>query len=165
MSFVGMSYVLEQTKQQQVLALGQLGWTVSRIATAVRVDRATVTRYLRAAGLPVRGRGRPSEGTANAAITPEVSTGSGANPAISQGEVSTDVRPARALRTLPMQQRRSSTTCSSSRERGRRDRFEARQSSLDSSWRRGPEIPTLLHDLVGIPRHNRPPLRRDQTRA
>ena len=75
MSFARMSYVLEQTKQQQVLALGQLGWTVSRIAAAVRVDRATVTRYLRGAGLPVRGRGRPSEGTANAAILGhEVST-------------------------------------------------------------------------------------------
>ena len=79
MSFVRMSYVLEQTKQQQVLALGQLGWAVSRIAAAVHVDRATVTRYLRAAGLPVRGRGRPSEGTANTAISPEVSTDSRAN--------------------------------------------------------------------------------------
>src|SRR6185312_4708382 len=90
MSFASMRYVLAQTNQQQVLALGQLGWTVSRIAAAVRVDRATVTRYLRGAGLPVRGRGRPSEGTANAAIVPEVSTDSGANPAISQGGVSTD---------------------------------------------------------------------------
>ena len=96
MSFARMSYVLEQTKQQQVLALGQLGWTVSRIAAAVRVDRATVTRYLRAAGLPMRGRGRPSEGTANAAISPEVSTDSGTNPAIAPTEVSTDGRPARA---------------------------------------------------------------------
>ena len=96
MSFVGMSYVLEQTKQQQVLALGQLGWTVSRIAAAAHVDRATVTRYLRAAGLPVRGRGRPSEGTANAAISPEVSTDSPPNPAIVSSEVSTDFRPARA---------------------------------------------------------------------
>ena len=69
MSFARMSYVLEQTKQQQVLALAQLGWTVSRIAAAVHVDRATVTRYMRAAGLAVRGRGRPSEGTANAAIS------------------------------------------------------------------------------------------------
>jgi len=49
-SFARMSHVLEQTKQQQVLALGQLGWAASRIATAVQVDRATVTRYLRAAG-------------------------------------------------------------------------------------------------------------------
>jgi hypothetical protein len=96
MSFARMSYVLEQTKQQQVLALGQLGWTVSRIAVAVHVDRATVTRYLRAAALPVRGRGRPSEGTANAAISPEVSTDSGANPAFSPSKVSTDSQATRA---------------------------------------------------------------------
>ena len=96
MSFARMSYVLEQTKQPQVLALGQLGWTVSRIAAAVRVDRATVTRYLRGAGLPVRGRGRPSEGTPNAAISPEVSTASAASPAISPREVSTDSGPGRA---------------------------------------------------------------------
>src|SRR5215207_2157908 len=82
MSFARMSYVLEQTKQQQVLALAQLEWTVSRIAAAVHVDRATVTRYMRAAGLPVRGRGRPSEGTPN--------------PAIYLSEVSTDPPPARA---------------------------------------------------------------------
>ena len=37
MSFARMSYVLEQTKQQQVLALGQLGWTVSRITSAVGI--------------------------------------------------------------------------------------------------------------------------------
>ena len=91
-----MSYVLEQTKQQQVLALGQLGWTVSRIAAAVHVDRATVTRYVRAAGLPMRGRGRPSEGTANAAISPEVSTDSRASPAISPPGMSTDPGPSRA---------------------------------------------------------------------
>ena len=96
MSFACMSYVLEQTKQQQVLALAQLGWPVSRIAAAAHVDRATVTRYLRAAGLPVRGRGRPREGTANAAISPEVSTDSAANPAFSSSEVSTDSAPARA---------------------------------------------------------------------
>jgi transposase len=96
MSFARMSYVLEQTKQQQVLALAQLGWPVSRIAAAAHVDRATVTRYMRAAGLRVRGRGRPSEGTANAAISPEVSTDSSANPAFSSSEVSTDSPAARA---------------------------------------------------------------------
>ena len=88
-----MSNVLEATKQQQILALGQLGWPVSRIGTAVGVDRATVTRYLRAARLPVRGRGRPSEGVAKPAISPEVSTDPLANPAISSGEVSTDSAP------------------------------------------------------------------------
>lgn len=80
-----MSYVLEQTTQQQVLALGRLGWTVSRIAAQAGVDRATVTRYLRAAGVPVRRRGRPREGTANAAISP--------------GEVSTDSAPSRSPQT------------------------------------------------------------------
>src|SRR5215217_8404362 len=85
-SFARMSNVLEQTKQQQVLALGQLGWPVSRIAAAVQVGRATVTGYLRAAGLRVRGRGRPSEGAANAAISPEVSTDHRANPAIRRAE-------------------------------------------------------------------------------
>lgn len=88
-----MSYVLEQTKQQQVFALGQLGWPVSRIASRVGVDRATVTRYLRAAGLAVRGRGRPSESRANAAISPGVSTDPRAKPAISP-MVSTDPNPA-----------------------------------------------------------------------
>ena len=52
-SFARMSNVLEQTKQQQVLALGRLGWPASRIAAAVHVDRATVTGYLRAAGLAI----------------------------------------------------------------------------------------------------------------
>jgi transposase len=95
-----MSYVLEQTKQQQVLALGRLGWPVTRIAAAAQVDRATVTRYLRAAGLPVRGRGRPSEATANAAISGrEVSTDPRANPAISSGQVSTDSTPSRSPQT------------------------------------------------------------------
>ena len=97
-SFARMSNVLEQTKQQQVLALGRLGWPASRIAAAVRVDRATVTGYLRAAGLAVRGRGRPSEGAAKPAISPEVSTDQRANPAISPRVVSTDSAASRAPR-------------------------------------------------------------------
>ena len=97
-SFARMSNVLEQTKQQQVLALGRLGWPASRIAAAVRVDRATVTGYLRAAGLVVRGRGRPSEGAAKPAISAEVSTDPGANLAIPPRLVSTDSPPSRAPR-------------------------------------------------------------------
>ena len=44
-----MSNVLDHEQQQQILALGRLGWTVSRIATATGVRRETVTRYVRAA--------------------------------------------------------------------------------------------------------------------
>ena len=44
-----MSNALDHEQQQQILALGRLGWTVSRIATATGVRHETVTRYVRAA--------------------------------------------------------------------------------------------------------------------
>jgi transposase len=91
-----MGNVLDDEKQQQILALGRLGWTVSRIAEATGVRRETAARYLRAAGLSVRGRGRPGEALTKAAISVEVSTDSPANPAISPREVSTDSGPTRA---------------------------------------------------------------------
>jgi transposase len=71
-----MSNVLDHQKQQQVLGLGRLGWPVRRIAKATGVDRATARGYLLAAGIPVRGRGRPGERAAKAAISVEVSTDS-----------------------------------------------------------------------------------------
>jgi transposase len=85
-----MSNVLDHEKQQQVLGLGRLGWTVRRIAEATGVDRATAGGYLRAAGIPVRGRGRPGERAAKPAITPEVSTDSTAANAAICKEVSAD---------------------------------------------------------------------------
>ena len=91
-----MSNVLDYEKQQQILALGRLGWTVSRIAGAADVRRETATRYLRAAGLSVRARGRPGEAAAKPAISAEVSTDPPAKPAISPPEVSTDSAPGRA---------------------------------------------------------------------
>jgi transposase len=85
-----MSNVLDHEKQQQILGLGRVGWTLRRIAAATGVDRATVGGYLRAAGIPVRGRGRPGERAAKPAITTAVSTDSTlAKPAIC-GAVSTD---------------------------------------------------------------------------
>lgn len=74
-----MSNVLEHTTQQQILALGRLGWTLSRIQQTTGVRRETISGYLKAAGIPVRGRGRPNE--------------SKPKPAISGGEVSTDLSP------------------------------------------------------------------------
>jgi transposase len=81
-----MSNVLEHTTQHQILALGRLGWTLSRIQATTGVRRETISGYLKAAGIPVRGRGRPSE--------------SKPKPAISDGEVSTDSGPPNpAIRT------------------------------------------------------------------
>lgn len=77
-----MSNVLSDTKQQQVLALGRLGWTLRRIEQATQVRRETASAYLKAAGIPVRRRGgRPAVWPpANPATTAEVSTDSSAPP-------------------------------------------------------------------------------------
>jgi transposase len=91
-----MSNVLEPHKQQQILALGRLGWTLQRIGRATGVHRVTVGEYLRAAGIPVRRRGRPGEERAKPTIsTGVVSTDSDSKPTFSPPEVSTDSAPAR----------------------------------------------------------------------
>ena len=74
-----MGNVLDDNTQQQIVALGRLGWSFRRIEQQTGVRRETASGYLRAAGIPVRGRGRPSERTARAAISSPV--------------VSTDLRP------------------------------------------------------------------------
>jgi transposase len=73
-SYAGMSNVLDDEKQKQILALGRLGWTLRRIQQATAVRRETVSAYLKAAGIPVRGRGRPGVGPPKPAINGEVST-------------------------------------------------------------------------------------------
>jgi transposase len=89
-----MSNVLDDTTQQQILALGRLSWTLSRIQQTTGVRRETISGYLKAAGIPVRGRGRPSESKPKPAISGvEVSTDLGpSKPAISEA-VSADSRP------------------------------------------------------------------------
>jgi transposase len=79
-----MSNVLSEEKRQQVLALGRLGWTLRRIEEATSVRRETASEYLRAAGIAVRSRGRPS-GSKPAISTRGVSPDPGPKPAISQG--------------------------------------------------------------------------------
>jgi hypothetical protein len=87
-----MSNVLADDKHHQIVALGRLGWSLRRIEKATGVRRETISGYLKAVGIVVRGRGRRRQSTAKAAISPEaVSTDSGGgNPAISE-EVSTVV--------------------------------------------------------------------------
>jgi len=88
-----MSNVLDDHKQQQVVGLGRLGWSLRRIEAATGVRRETASDYLKAAGIPVRGRGgRPRVWPPKPATTPGVSTDPTAKPAISD-EVSTDSDP------------------------------------------------------------------------
>jgi transposase len=86
-----MANVLNLEKQQQVLALGRLGWTLRRIEQETGIRRETVSRYLRAAGIAVRPPGRWGHPPPKAAIQVPTDSGPVSNPAI---EVPTD--PARA---------------------------------------------------------------------
>ena len=90
-----MSNVLNAAKREQVIALGRLGWPLRRIEEATGVRRETASRYLRAAGVAIRGPGRWGHGPNPAK---EVTTDSGeAKPA---SEVSTDSAPAKAAKEV-----------------------------------------------------------------
>jgi transposase len=52
------SNVLNEEKKKQVLALGQLGWSLRQIEKATGVRRETAGGYLKAAGIPLRPPGR-----------------------------------------------------------------------------------------------------------
>src|SRR5215472_5692896 len=65
-----MSNVLSREKRQQVIALGQLGWSLRRIEQATGVRRETAGAYLRSAGIALRrpggwGRHGPSKPAIN----------------------------------------------------------------------------------------------------
>jgi transposase len=90
-----MSNALDADEQQQIRTLGRLGWTLSRIQAATGIRRETISRHLKAAGIPVRRRGRPREATANAAITSAVSTDP-APPGTEATPTAGPVRPGRA---------------------------------------------------------------------
>src|SRR5690242_11885458 len=75
-----MGNVLSTEKQQQVQALGRLGWSLRRIQEATGVRRETASAYLKEAGIAVRGPGRWGHDPPKPAI--EVITGSAPKPAI-----------------------------------------------------------------------------------
>jgi len=79
-----MANILSEAKKHQVIALGQLGWTLRRIEAATGVRRETAGAYLKAAGVAVRPPGRWGHPPAKPAI--EVST----DPAKPASQVSTD---------------------------------------------------------------------------
>jgi hypothetical protein len=53
-----MSNVLNETKKQQAIALGRLGWSLRRIQNETGIRRETIASYLRAVGIEVRSLGR-----------------------------------------------------------------------------------------------------------
>ena len=63
-----MANVLDSGKQQQIVALGHLGWTLRRIEEETGIRRETVSRYLKQAGIEVRPPSRWGHPAAKAAI-------------------------------------------------------------------------------------------------
>jgi transposase len=67
-----MGNVLERAKQEQVIALGRIGWSLRKIEAATGVRRETAGGYLRSAGIAVRtpgGWGRKAPAEAAALVT------------------------------------------------------------------------------------------------
>jgi transposase len=67
-----MGNVLEKAKQEQVIALGRLGWSLRRIEAATGVRRETAGGYLRSAGIALRtpgGWGRRPPAIAATSVT------------------------------------------------------------------------------------------------
>ena len=96
-----MSNVLSDDKQQQVVALGRLGFSLRRIERETGVRRETASAYLKAAGIAVRGPGgRISKPASLGGVStdssppgpcdPGVSSESAGSKPASLGEVSTD---------------------------------------------------------------------------
>ena len=79
-----MGNVLEKAKQEQVIALGRLGWSLRRIEAATGVRRETAGGYLRSAGIGLRapgGWGRKAPAKAASTVTRDTVGEEAAKPA------------------------------------------------------------------------------------
>ena len=120
-----MGNVLEKAKQEQVIALGRLGWSLRRIEQATGVRRETAGVYLRSAGIALRtpggwGRKPPAKAAISATADTgdskpaiEVITGSGGpqpdDPSKPANEVITGFLPEMTLPTHDVQRTASSS--------------------------------------------------------
>ncbi len=79
-----MGNVLEKAKQEEVVALGRLGWSLRRIEAATGVRRETADGYLRSAGIALRtpgGWGRKPPAKSASSVTSELVGEEAAKPA------------------------------------------------------------------------------------
>jgi hypothetical protein len=97
--------VLERAKQEQVIALGRLGWSLRRIEAATGVRRETARGYLRSAGITIRtpgGWGRKAPAKAAPSVTTGSASSKPANEVItgfSHSRAAEDAKPANEVIT------------------------------------------------------------------
>src|SRR4051812_30936230 len=97
------SNVLSEEKQKQVIALGQLGWSLRRIEKSTGVRRETAGGYLRAANIAVRPPGawgkRPAAKPANGVTTDSAQSSKPANGVTTDSAGEQTAKPATAVTT------------------------------------------------------------------
>jgi hypothetical protein len=86
------SNVLSEEKKKQVIALGQLGWSLRQIQKTTGIRRETAGGYLKAAGVEVRRPGGWGKKAGFAKPAIEVITGSGKTGHTSDHRVGNDGR-------------------------------------------------------------------------
>ncbi len=102
----GMANVLSELKQEQIQALGRLGWSLRRIERELGVRRETASRYMHAAGIPVREPGSWGHRPPGAAAEP-----------ISNAAIEAISKPAiEAISTAPPRNPVQQSTCEEHRE-------------------------------------------------
>ena len=120
-----MGNVLNETKRQQVIALGRLGWSLRRIEQETGVRRETAGVYLKAAGIAIA---RPGGWKRRAGAKPAMPVTTGPSPEVlplnSQTEcfskpameVTTDSGGSSGNQGLPTPPEPSASTCEPYRE-------------------------------------------------
>ena len=97
------SNVLSEEKQKQVIALGQLGWSLRRIEKSTGIRRETAGGYLRAANIPVRPPGawgkRPAAKPANGVTTDSADCSKPANAVTADSAGEQTAKPANVVTT------------------------------------------------------------------
>jgi transposase len=129
-----MSNVLSEIKQEQVIALGHLGWSARRIERETGIRRETASAYLKAAGISVRPAGRWGHAPPNTAI--EVSTDPEAPESKPAIEVSTDSGVSASSSPPEPTRSPSASVC------------EAYRDFIEQSLRQGRNAMAIYQDLV-----------------
>jgi transposase len=138
-----MANVLSEDKQQQVIALGRLGWSLRRIERETGVRRETAAVYLRAAGVAVRPPGWGRKPPAKPAM--EVATDSeGSKPAI---QVATDFA---ALPACEPQPETASPCAIRPRRSPRASACEPYRELIELALARGRNAIAIWQDLVSF---------------
>jgi transposase len=93
------SNVLSEEKKKQVIALGQLGWTLRRIEKETGVRRETAAGYLKSAGISVRSSGRWGHGPPATPASEAPADPGSAKPSNGDSSSSASSKPAIAVTT------------------------------------------------------------------